>query len=138
MYLGAMLYKIRLCNGVWAWALRPIKHVQEAVRNCIVHLAVIYGGRFRPPKKAENPFKMGYDTELDTSPEIDPDPASYNLTIFSILTLMIKLRSIDMITRVLYLSSLVVLPREGHIDAAVQVMVRVGWRYNSRLVNDPL
>ena len=29
------------------------------------------------PKKAENPFKMGYDQEFDTSLELDPDAASY-------------------------------------------------------------
>ena len=30
-------------------------------------------------KKAENPCKMGYDPELDTNPELDPDAASYYL-----------------------------------------------------------
>ena len=37
------------------------------------------------PKKAENPFKMGYDPELDTSPELDSDSASYCLTVIGIL-----------------------------------------------------
>ena len=37
------------------------------------------------PKKAENPFKMGYDSELDTSPELDPDAASNYLTIIGII-----------------------------------------------------
>ena len=43
------------------------------------------------PKKAENLFKMGYDQELDTSPELDPDTGSYYLTIISILRWMIEL-----------------------------------------------
>ena len=51
-------------------------YVHEAVRNCAVHLSTKYDGKYRIPKKAENPFKMGYDPELDTSPELDPDPAS--------------------------------------------------------------
>ena len=63
----------------------PVTYVQEAVRNCKVHLAANYGGRFRLPKKAENPFKMGYDPKLDTSPELDPDSVSYYLTILCIL-----------------------------------------------------
>ena len=42
------------------------------------------------PKKAKNPFKMGYYPELDTSPEIDPDAASYYLTIIGILRWMIE------------------------------------------------
>ena len=37
------------------------------------------------PKKAENPFKMGYYQELNISPELDPDAASYYLTIVGIL-----------------------------------------------------
>ena len=45
------------------------------------HLAAIYGGRFRLTNKVENPLKMGYDPEVDTSPELDPDTASYYLMI---------------------------------------------------------
>ena len=36
-----------------------------------------YNGRFKLPKKAENPFKIGYEPELDISPESEPDAASY-------------------------------------------------------------
>ena len=35
------------------------------------------------PKKAESPFKMGYDPELDTSPELDSDTVSYFLTLLA-------------------------------------------------------
>ena len=55
MYLGTNLCKTRLHNGIWAWAMSPVKHVQEAVRDCTAHLAANFGGRFRLPKKAENP-----------------------------------------------------------------------------------
>ena len=89
------------------------------------------------PKKAESPFEMGYDPELDTSPELDPDAASYNLTIIGILRWMIELGRIDIITKVSLLSSHVALLREGHLDAAVHVMAYDGQRYNSRLVYDP-
>ena len=73
MYLGAKLLKTRLHNGVWAWAMSPTRYVQEAVGNCIVHLSFNYGGKYRMSKKEENSFKMGYEPELDTSPELDPD-----------------------------------------------------------------
>ena len=62
----------------------PIKYVQEAVRNCAGHLAANYSGKFRLPKKTENPLKMGYDPELDTSSMLDPDAASYYLAIIGI------------------------------------------------------
>ena len=90
------------------------------------------------PKKAENPFKMGYDPEFDTSPEIDPDTESYYLTIIGILRWMIKWGRIDVITKASLLSFHVALPREGHLEAAIYVMAHVGQRFNSRLVYDPL
>ena len=70
MYLGTMLHETRLHHGVWAWAMSPIKYVQEAVRNCAVHVSSNYGGKYKMPKKAENPFKIGCDPEVDTSPII--------------------------------------------------------------------
>ena len=85
LYLGAKLHKTRLHNGVWAWAMRTAKFVHEAVRNCQVHLLSNYGGKYKMPKRAKNPFKMDYDPELDTSPSLDPDSASYYLTIIGIL-----------------------------------------------------
>ena len=90
------------------------------------------------PKKAENPFKMVNGPELDTSTELDPKKASYYLTIISILRWMIELGRIDIITEVSLLSSHVALTREGHLEAAVHIIVHVGQRYNSRLVYDPL
>ena len=47
------------------------------------------------PKKTENPFKMGYDPELDTSPELDPDAGSYYLTIINLLRWMTLLDRIN-------------------------------------------
>ena len=63
----------------------PINYVCEAVRNCAVYLLSSYGGIYRMPKKAGNPFKMVYDLELDISPELDPDGMSYYQTIIGIL-----------------------------------------------------
>ena len=79
----------------------------------------------------ENPFKIDYDAELDTSPELDPDAASHYLTIICILRWMIEQGRVDTMTEVLLLSSHVALPREIH------GMAHVGQRCNSRLVYDP-
>ena len=49
-----------------------------------------------------------------------------------------KVGRIDIITKVLQMSSHVALPREGHFEAAVHAMVHVGQRYNFRLVYTPL
>ena len=134
MYLSAKLYKTRLHTGKWAWAMSPAKYVCEAVRNCTVHLSSNYGGKYIMPKKAENPLKMGYDQELDTSLEIDPDTAFYYLTLIVVLRWMIERGGIDIITKVSLLSFHAALPWEGHLEAAVHVMAHVGQKHNSRLV----
>ena len=106
----------------------PVKYVQEAVRNCTSHLEVNFGGKFRLPKKAENPVKMGHDPELDTSPELDPNAVSYYLIIIRILRCMIKLVRMNIITKVSVLSSRLALTIEGHLKAAVHIMAYVGQR----------
>ena len=58
---------------------------QQTVSNCKTHQSSIYGGKYKLPKKAENPFKMGYESDLDTSSELDPDAVSYYLTVTGIL-----------------------------------------------------
>ena len=74
---------------------------------------------------------------MNANPELDSDVASYYLSIISILRWMIELGRISIITEESLFSSHVALPREGHLDAAVHVMVHVGQRYNSKLVYDP-
>ena len=49
----------------------PIKYVHEAVRNCETHLVA------KLPNRAHNLFKVDYDPELDFTPELESDAASY-------------------------------------------------------------
>ena len=109
----------------------PARYIQKAVSNCKKHLSSNYGSNYRLSKKAENPFKMGYDPELDISPELDPDAASYYLTIIGILRWMIELGRIDIMTEGWLLSSHIALPREDHLEAAVHVMAHISQKYNS-------
>ncbi len=67
MYLGAKLRQTQLPNGMWAWALSPSKYVNQAVKNCETHLKDNYDGKYSLPRKAENPFWMNYEPELDDS-----------------------------------------------------------------------
>ena len=94
-----------------------IKNDPEAVRNSKAHLAADFSGRFKLPKRADNTFKMDYDSKMDVSPELEPDIASYFQTIIGTPRWMIKFRKIDIKTRVSFLLSCMVLAREGHLDA---------------------
>ena len=137
MFLGAKLHKTMLHNGLLAQAMSPTKYVREAMRNCAAHLSYNYGGKYRIPKKADNPFKMGFDPELDTSMELDQDALSYYRMSISIIRWIIELGRNDTITKESSLLSYIALLREGHLEAAVHVMVHVGQQYNSILVYDP-
>ena len=79
---------------------------------------------------------MGYDPELDISFELEPDAASYFLTIISVHRWMIELGMIDIITKVLLLSSHLALSKVVHLNTPVHVMACLGQRYYSRLVYD--
>ena len=78
------------------------------------------------PKKAKNSFKMGNNPELDSSPKLKPYAASYYLTIIGILRWMIDLGRIDIITKMLFLFSHVVLPREGHSETVIHLIGHIG------------
>ena len=51
--------------------MKPTKYVQEAIIKWAVHLLTHYAGKYRTPKKAESPLKMGYDPEFDTILELE-------------------------------------------------------------------
>ncbi|KAL7530823.1 hypothetical protein ACHAXR_003692 [Thalassiosira sp. AJA248-18] len=84
MYLGAKIRLTTLPNGVNAWGMSPSKYVQEAVRNCQDQVRTNLE-KFSLPKRAENPFSMGYEPELDTSRPLDPEEASYYQSIIGIM-----------------------------------------------------
>jgi len=64
-YLGAKLHQKRLTNGVWAWGLSPSIYVHQAVKNCVSHLSEKFVGKYRLPKRADNPFPADYCAETD-------------------------------------------------------------------------
>ncbi len=79
MYLGAKLKLMQMSNGVCAWGMSPVKYIKEAVSNCEKHLnpKTNYDGWYAMPTQAANPFVMGYEPEIDGTPALDPDQASY-------------------------------------------------------------
>ena len=136
-YLGAKLKQTKLDNGVWAWSLSPSKYVQEAVRNCENHIAEHYKDKFEMYKIAPNPFPVGYEPEIDVSPVLKADPASYYATLIGMMRWMVELGRVDIAVEVSLLSSFLAMPREGHMAAALHIMSYLRHKHNSRLVLDP-
>ena len=136
-YLGAKLRKMRMSNGVWAWAFSPSQYVQESVRNVEKYIADNLHDRWKLPKRAENPFEMGYAPELDDTPCLNPSLASYYQSQIGVLRWMVELGRVDINTEVSMLSSQLAMPREGHLEALLHIFAFLKAKHNSRLALDP-
>eukprot|EP00804_Cyclotella_cryptica_P003089 CCRYP_006074-RA/>CCRYP_006074-RA protein AED:0.29 eAED:0.04 QI:0/0/0/0.75/0.33/0.5/4/0/1079 len=137
IYLGAKLKKMKLPNGVEAWAMSPARYVHQSVKNVEKYLEENLSARWKLPSKAENPFAIGYSPELDDSPELDPSLSSYYQSQIGILRWMVELGRIDMMTEVSMLASHLAMPREGHLEAIFHIYAYLKQKYNSRLAFDP-
>ena len=53
IYLGAKLKKMRLPNGVMAWALSPARYVHQSVKNVEEYVSKNLGDRWKLPSRSE-------------------------------------------------------------------------------------
>ena len=136
IYLGAKLRAVELNNGVKAWSMSPAKYVKEVVENVKECLDKHFHGR-KLVKWATAPWPPGYSAELDATPELSPDMASYYQSQVGILHWAVELGRVDIITEVSTLASQMVMPREGHLEAIFHVFAYLNIKHNSRLVLDP-
>jgi hypothetical protein len=137
VYLGAKLREHQCPNGVNAWTMSPSKYVQEAVKNCHKHLKENFDGKYSLPKTAPNAFPYNYEPELDTSTPLDPETASYYMSLVGILRWTVEIGRIDVATEVSLLSSFMAYPREGHLEALLHIMAYLRDKHNSRMYFDP-
>ena len=115
IYLGGKLRKVQLNNGVWAWGMSPSKYVQDAVRNSEEYLGRNFGGR-KLQKRASSPWPSEYTAELDSTPELTPEQASYYQSQIGVLQWAVELGLVDIITEVSILAFQMAQPREGHLE----------------------
>jgi hypothetical protein len=136
IYLGAKLRKVTLENGVEAWSMSPSKYMQEAVKNVKNYLQEKEPGR---PwlKKVPTPFSKDYRPEIDISPELGVDDATYYMSQIGVLHWMVELGRVDIITEVSMLASQLACPREGHLEAVYRIYVYLDNKHNSRMVFYP-
>ena len=135
-YLDAKLRKMNLANGVEAWAMSSINYVNATVANVVSHLKS-RGQEHMMPKRAPTPFKGGYKPELDTSPELAAEDATYYQSQIGILRWACELGSIDMITEISMLVSHLAMPREGHLEAVYHIFSYLRDKHNARICFDP-
>ena len=124
IYLGAKLRSVRLNNGVKCWSMSSAKCVQEAIHNIKDYIERNLGGR----KLKKNPtysWPSNYTTEDDDSPELTPTLASYYQHLIGVLHWIVELGRVDLVTEVSLLASQMAMPRCGHLDAALHVIVHL-------------
>jgi hypothetical protein len=85
MYLGANLKLMQMSNVVYVWGMIPTKYKKEAVSSCEKHLKLNYDVWYVLSTQAANPFVMGYEPELDETPALNPDWASYFQSIIGVM-----------------------------------------------------
>ena len=136
VYLGGKLRKIRLPNGVLAWANSLSKYVQEIVASVEKHISQNLSGR-KLNKQAEVPWLSNFTAKDDTTPELDEEWANYYQHLIGILHWTLELRRVNIITEVSILASQMVAPCMGHLDTALHVMSYLKRKHNARMVYNP-
>lgn len=135
-YLGAKLRPITLPNGVIAWGMSSSKYIRAAVANVKEYHTTQYPTR-KWDKRTSGPFPLDYAPELDTSPLLRPDQATFYQSQIGVLRWTVELGRVDIITEVSELSSFLAMPREGHLDAVFHLFNYLEKKHNARIVFDP-
>ena len=115
IYLGAKVKKMKMNNGVTAWAIIPSKYVNEAVNNCEKRIWE-NTAEHKHSSRATNPFPTDYNPDLDTTNELDEDQATYYQSQIRILHWIVEL---------------------GHLQTVLHIYAYLKKRHNSRLALDP-
>ena len=133
-YLGAQVKEWRFPDDAAnpKWALSSEQYVKEAIHNVETSLAK----QNRYLKKYKQPFSNDYYPELDTSPLLDDEETNYYQSQISVLRWMVELGRIDIYINVALLSSFLVQPRRGHMEAIYSIYGYLKHHNRSTMVFD--
>ena len=133
-YLGGMLRQVQLTNGMRAWAFGSSQYVTAAVKNVQEHL----GKKGKTlPSRVQTPLSSKYRPEIDISPELGEDDASYYHSQIGVLRWIVELGRIDIDVEVSMMASHLALPREGHLRELYHIFSYLKAHSNAEMVFDP-
>jgi hypothetical protein len=118
--LGANIGTWSLGDGRNVWSMSASSYIKSAVANIETELANESPYRILR-SKAYRPMKSGYRPEIDVTPLLTDDMASYYQGLIGILQWVCEIGRIDILTEVSMLSSHNAMPREGHLDAVLDI-----------------
>ena len=137
MYLGAGIRKVKLDNGLDAWAASSSQYVQAAVRNVEEYVEKSLDKRWKVPSKVKTSMRSTYRPELDVSEELSSSDTSYYQSLIGILWWIVELGCVDVCLEVSMMSSHLALPRKGHMEQVMQIFGYLKKYHNAELVFDP-
>jgi hypothetical protein len=122
---------VTLESGIEAWAFDSCQYEQSAVCNMEDHFRkagekLLY--------KAPTPLSSGYCPEIDVSPKLGEDDASYFHSLVGVLWWIVKLGRVDIDVKVLMMSSHLALPRVGHLKEIYHVFAYLKANLNTKMV----
>jgi hypothetical protein len=135
IFLGSKIRKMVLPNQVGAWMISPAKYIGEAVKTVESYLETEDGQKF--PNRVSGPFPTDYRPEVDITPELKGEEASYFYSQIGVLRWIVELGRIDIITEVSSLASCLALPRRGHLDAVFHLYAYLKKKQDGTIVLDP-
>ena len=95
------------------WALSSSCYVKEAIRNVELKLPE----QNLTLHKSKQPMASSYHQELDITPYLEQEEVTFYQRQISILRWMVELSCLDIYTPVTLLSSYLMQPRQGHLEA---------------------
>ena len=135
IYLGGHVRKVVLENGVEAWSFSPNQYVKAVVSNAKEYIAK--NKHLHMPKHCNTPITTSYRSELDVSPKLSPQEASYYMLLIGILRWIVELGRVDICLEVSMMSSHVTLPREGHLQQVFHIFSYLDKYHDTEFVFDP-
>jgi len=133
-YLGAEIKEWRFPDdaGKVRWAMSSAQYVKEAVKNAEAKAK----DAGRQLYKSSSPMAADYFPELDCTPLLNHDEANYFQSQISVLRWAVELGRLDIYVDVARLSSFLVHPRRGHLDAVFHIYGYLKHHDRSTLVFD--
>jgi hypothetical protein len=89
------------------------------------------------PKRATSPFPNSCRPELDTTPVLDDDDASYYQSLIGILRWIVELGRCDLTCESSIMASFMAMPRQGHLDILFHIFGYLKNKHNAELILDP-
>ena len=135
-YLGADISKYTVTRGsevTNCYSMSSDNYLKRALKVVEDELALV-GKSLK--RKAISPMASGYRPELDSSPYLNADRASYFMSLMGILRWAIELGRIDIMVEAGLLSRFQAAPREGHLEQMFHIMAYLKNHNKSRLVFD--